>query len=284
MCTIRSSGRAAVHLVLGSVSAGGCTCPGGCTWSQRVYLVPEGVPGPRGCTWGVYLVLAGWCTCWGVYLPGGCTWSGGCVPGPGGCTWSRGCICWGVYLPRGVYLVLGGCTWSQEGYLVLAGVVYLPGVYLPRGCTWSGGCVPGPRGMHQVWGVYLPGGVPTRGVYLVWWGWPGPRGCTWSGTPPCGQTHACKNITFATSLRTVTRLHSSRMHTTHSLTISPSMHCSGGDVSAPEGGAWSRGVSALRGCVPGPGGGFCSGGGVVSQHALRQTSPLWTEWQTCVKT
>ena len=31
--------------------------------------------------------------------------------------------------------------------------------------------------------------------------------------PPCGQTHSCKNITFATSLRTVTRKHSSRMRT-----------------------------------------------------------------------
>ena len=42
--------------------------------------------------------------------------------------------------------------------------------------------------------------------------------------------------------------------------------CSGRGVLAP-GGAWSGGVSAPR------------GGGVVSQHALRQT-PLWTEWLT----
>ena len=34
---------------------------------REVYLVPGGVPGPRG----VYLVLGG-------------------VPGPGGCTWSQG--------------------------------------------------------------------------------------------------------------------------------------------------------------------------------------------------
>ena len=77
-----------------------------------------------------------------------------------------------VAVSRGVYLVLGGVTG--------------PGVYLVRG-------------VHLVRGVPGPGGW----VYLV------PGGCTWSGgvpgqvLPHCGQTHACKNITFATSLRTV---------------------------------------------------------------------------------
>ena len=106
--------------------------------------------------------------------------SGGGVPGPG-----QGGVPGpvGVHLVWGVYLVLGG-TWSRGVHLVPGGV---PG---PGGCTWSQG-------------VYL---VPGDGV-------PGPGGCTWSGTPPCGQTHACKNITFATSLWTVTRLHSSRMRT-----------------------------------------------------------------------
>ena len=44
-------------------------------------------------------------------------------------------------------------------------------------------------------------------------GVPGTGGCTWSQggvrgkvLPPCGQAHACKNITFATSLRTVKNL------------------------------------------------------------------------------
>ena len=69
-----------------------------------------------------------------------------------------------------------------------------------RGCTWSGG-VPG-----------LGGFTWFQGVYLVTGGVPGPVGCTWSqggvpgpgpGTYPCGQTDTCKNITFATSLRTV---------------------------------------------------------------------------------
>ena len=52
------------------------------------------------------------------------------------------------------------------------------------------------------------------------------------------------------------------------------------------GGAWS-GWGVI---VPGLGGGAWSGGvvvpglgGLVSQHALRQNPPLWTEWQTGVK-
>ena len=68
----------------------------------------------------------------------------------------------------------------------------------------------------------------------------------------------------------IKRLHSSRMHTTHVLTVSPSMPCTRGmpgpggmcllwGVPAPGGGAWSRGA--------------CSWG--VSKHALRQTpSPV----------
>ena len=78
------------------------------------------------------------------------------------------------------YTWSGGCTWSQGGDLV------------PRG-------VPSTRGMYLVPGVYLVlGGVPG----LEGGTWSG--GCTCPGTPPCGQTHTCKNITFATSLRTVT--------------------------------------------------------------------------------
>ena len=49
------------------------------------------------------------------------------------------------------------------------------------------------------------------------------------------------------------RMHSSRMRTACTLTVSPSMLCS-------RGGVWSRGV--------------------VSQHALRQTPPPWTEFLT----
>ena len=94
--------------------------------------------------------------------------SGG-VPGGRGCTWSQGVyLVWGV----GVYLVWGGVPGP-------GGAPGLGGCTWSRGCTWSGS-VPG------LGGVYL---VP--GVYLVRY------------SPPCGQTHACKNITFATSLRTV---------------------------------------------------------------------------------
>ena len=67
-----------------------------------------------------------------------------------------------------------------------------------------------------------------------------------------------------------TRLHSSRMHTAHSLTVSPSMLWWGG------GRYLVGGVPGLRvgaclvpgGCLPG------SGGGPVSQHALRQIPPM----------
>ena len=87
-----------------------------------------------------------------------------------------------------------------------------------------------------------------------------------------------------TTKKLITRLHSSRMHTTRSLTVSPSMHCSGGVCSwrvgvpgpggcldprgmpGPHGGAWSPGVPGPRG-VPGLGGG-------LSQHALRQNPPV----------
>ena len=143
--------------------------PVGCVPSAAVAVSRGGgVPGPRGC---VYLVL-------GVYL----------VP--------RG----GVYLVPvgGVYLVPGGGV-----YLVRGGV---PG---PGGVTWSGwGCA-------WSWVVYLvPGGVCSRGVHWAQGGVPSPGGesapqgeCTWSGTPPRGQTDACKNITFATSLRTVIKVY-----------------------------------------------------------------------------
>ena len=117
-----------------------------------------------------------------------------------------------------------------------------------------------------------------------------------------------------------TRMHSSRMLTGHSLTVCQSLlHGEGGRCllqgvcSRGEGGLLQGGVST-RGGVGGLGGvysqggcvcsgGVCfrgsvySGGGVsalggclllggfvASQHALRQTPPLWTESQTPVKT
>ena len=104
-------------------------------------------------------------------------------------------------------LVLGGCL--PLGGLLLGGV---PGEVLPpvdRG--WSGGCT-WSRG-----GSAAGGGVCCSGVYLVRYS-------------PCGQTHACKNITFATLLRTVTRMHSSRMRTARSLTAVCGVCVGGGSV------------------------------------------------------
>ena len=89
-----------------------------------------------------------------------------------------------------MYLVLGGtwsggCTWSGGVHLVPGGVpgwgVPGPRGYLVRGCTWSGGC------------TWSRGGAPG----------PGEGGVPGQVLSPCGQTDACKNITFATSLRTV---------------------------------------------------------------------------------
>ena len=60
------------------------------------------------------------------------------------------------------------------------------------------------------------------------------------------------------------RLHSSRMHTAHLLSVSPRMHRAGG--------AWSRECLLQGGPLLGR---VCSRGwgGVVPQHALRQTNP-----------
>ena len=70
----------------------------------------------------------------------------GCVPAD---RWPYSGVC----CSGGVYLVPGGCSWSQGG-----------------GCSWSGGCVPGPGGCTWSRGgfVYL---VQGEGVYLV------PGGC-----------------------------------------------------------------------------------------------------------
>ena len=75
--------------------------------------------------------------------------------------------------------------------------------------------------------------------------------------------HVYENITFPCCQEIwLTRLHSSRMRTARSLTVFPSIFCSGGGV-------WSQG-----GClVP---------GGYPSMHWGRPPPP-WTEWQTGVK-
>ena len=87
------------------------------------------------------------------------------------------------------------------------------------------------------------------------------------------------------------RLHSSRMHTTHSLPVSPSMHCTVGVPASGLGGTylwyggcllpggtclWSWGVSA-----PGKGACLWSGGCISACNGAEP--PLWTEWQTGAK-
>ena len=82
----------------------------------------------------------------------------------------------------------------------------------------------------------------------------------------------------------ITRMHSSRMRTARTLTVSPSMLQGGWSAAGGGlllggclllGGVCSQGVSAA-GRVSAP-------GGLVSQHAVRQTPPLWTEWKTGAK-
>ena len=113
---------------------------------------------------------------------------------------------------------------QQSTAVAICQGVYLLGVYLSGGCTCRGVPAQGgvsAKGVYLLGGVPAQGGVPARGcllrVYLL--GVPArgyllgvclprgylPGGCTCPGTPPppCGQTHRCKNITFATSLRTV---------------------------------------------------------------------------------
>ena len=141
---------------------------------------------------------------------------------------------WGVYLVRKRGVPgPGGRGIPGPGGCTWSWGVYL--VLVPGGCTWS-------------WGAYLvpggsgPGGMPGPGEVSGLGGIPGPGGCTWSqgGVPGPGG-------------------------------------CLVWGVSGPGGlvqgvCVWSWGVSGPGG-VWLPGDGVCSQGGVVCQHALRQTPP-----------
>ena len=142
-----------------------------------------------------YVPSATVAVCWGGVCAWS-TWSWGVYLVPQGCTWSKGVyLVWQVTWPGGVPGLGGGVPGLGGG---------VPG---PRGCTWSGG-VPGPVSVPG-WGVYLPWGCTWSrgctclGVYLVL------GGCTWSRgvpaqVPPVNRMKdRCKNIAFATSLRTV---------------------------------------------------------------------------------
>ena len=93
----------------------------------------------------------------------------------GGCLLAGGCLLRGVSAPGGV--CLGG--------------VYSGECVCSRGVSALGGSAPG--GVCSG-GVCSWGGVCSQGVY---------PSMHWGRHPPCGQTDACKNITFANSLRTV---------------------------------------------------------------------------------
>ena len=132
-----------------------------------------------------------------------------------------GVCCQGVSAPRGVGCLFRGrgvCSRREFGCLLwrmsarrvclLWGGVYYQDGSAPRevcsgGCLLQGGCVSAPGGC-LLSGESAPGGCLLWGVCV----------CSGGGVvshhalrqtppPPCGQTDACKNITFATSLRMV---------------------------------------------------------------------------------
>ena len=82
---------------------------------------------------------------------------------------------------------------------VCSGGVSAPGGFLLWGCLLLGGCLALGKGVCLLLGGVWPwgGGVCSRGCLLQG----GIPACT--EAPPYGQTDACKNITFATSLHTV---------------------------------------------------------------------------------
>ena len=142
----------------------------------------------------------------GVCLGGVCS-GGECVCSQGGVC-SLGCVC-----SRGVCVCSRG---SAPGGVSAPGEVSAPGVCLLPGCVCllQGVCPWGmsaPREVSAPGACLLPGGVCSGGCLVqevsalgVSAGGHGIPACTEADTPPpCGQTDACKNITFATSLRTV---------------------------------------------------------------------------------
>ena len=213
------------------------------------------------------------------------------LPRRGVCFWgtvcSQGGVCfWGSVCSQGRCLLQGGES-APTGCLLWGGGCLLPGgVYAPRGGVCSGGCL--------LWGVSALGGACSVARCLLWgcllpgvsalgWGVSAPRGVSAPGVSALGGV--CSGGVSA-----------------------PGGVCSGGcllwGVSAL-GGVCSVGKCLLCGEVSAPRG-VCSGGclllggvcsvgrclllggglllGVVSHRALWQTTFLWTESQTPVKT
>ena len=93
-------------------------------------------------------------------------------------------------VPSAAVAVSGGCL--VPGGLLARGVCSRGGLSAPGG-VWS-------QGVSPCWGVSALGGVCSGGRCLLRGGIPS---CTEADNSTHGQTDACKNITFATSLRTV---------------------------------------------------------------------------------
>ena len=120
------------------------------------------------------------------------------------CIWGGGGVCSGGVSAPGC-LLLGGGVCSQGGLGVCSGGCLLPGGFAPRGSLLGGVCSRAVclllggvcSGGCLLWGGLLQGGVSAMGGVVSH------RTLRQTPPPPCGQTDACKNITFATLLRTV---------------------------------------------------------------------------------
>ena len=118
---------------------------------------------------------------------GGCLLQGEGVSAPGGVC-SGGCLVGGVW-SWGALVRGGVCSWEVS---VLGGVS-APG-WGGGVCSWE---VSAPEGVSALGWVSALGGVYSGGCVVSH------HALRQTPAPPCGQTNACKNIAFATSLRTV---------------------------------------------------------------------------------
>ena len=83
------------------------------------------------------------------------------------------------------------------GVSVPGGVCSWGGICSREGCLLQGGVCSQGKGVSALGECLLLGGCLLRGLFV--------SHHALRQTPPCGQTDTCKNITFATSLRTVTK-------------------------------------------------------------------------------
>ena len=118
--------------------------------SSRLYLVPGGIPGPGGCTWGGGSVPA-----WGVYL----------VPG----------------VPAQVYLVPSG-DGKYSGVFATQVFADILCYFLNKSvmCNGAKNSSSRPNINLRLKRVYLPGGVPAGEAVYLPGGCTCPGGCTWS--------------------------------------------------------------------------------------------------------